>query len=96
MSVNNINKTFGKKGARSGSLLGTILPFLALTGVSFLVLHHFMQHKFDRWDQHSLGDPNMKSTTLEEEYEKMTKKVDFSNWEQKSIPTHSYEEDKDK
>eukprot|EP01133_Synstelium_polycarpum_P004070 gene4070-4742_t len=59
---------------------------IGVTAVSFFALHHFMEHKYERWDQQRLGDPNKKATSLEEEYEKMNKKVDLSNWESKPVP----------
>eukprot|EP01132_Coremiostelium_polycephalum_P001120 gene1120-1425_t len=65
---------------------------VGVTLVSYVVLTHFMKHKYERWDQKSLGDPNQKPTSLEEEYEKMTKKIDLSNWENKSVPGRDYEQ----
>ncbi|EAL67291.1 hypothetical protein DDB_G0280129 [Dictyostelium discoideum AX4] len=72
--------------AKKSLLVSTLIPMVGVTLVSFGVLHHFMQHKFERWDHESLGDPNKKPTTLEEEYEKMSKKIDFSNYENKTVP----------
>lgn len=77
---------------KKSSLTSVMLPMFAVTLVSYAVLTHFMQHKFERWDNKRFGDPNQKPTTLEEEYDKMTKKIDFSNWEQKPIPGKEYKE----
>ncbi|EGG25323.1 hypothetical protein DFA_03572 [Cavenderia fasciculata] len=81
-----------RKGSRS-SLMYTIIPMLGVTAVSFFALHHFMEHKYERWDQKSLGDPNKTTPTLEEEYEKMTKKIDLSKWEAKSVPGRDYKKE---
>ncbi|GAM17818.1 hypothetical protein SAMD00019534_009930, partial [Acytostelium subglobosum LB1] len=68
------------------SLWYTLAPMLGVTIVCFGALNHFMEHKYERWDSRRLGDPNKKSSSLEEEYEKMSKKVDLSHWEAKPVP----------
>ncbi|EGC35921.1 hypothetical protein DICPUDRAFT_32622 [Dictyostelium purpureum] len=84
-------------GKKKTSLLGTLIPMIGITLVSLGVLNHFMEHKFQRWDNEMLGNPNKKPTSLEEEYEKMSKKIDFSNWENKTVPgSQGYESDEDK